>query len=352
MSAPTLPKGYEGRVIQDIRSVDDEFLELLHAFKVKVKSESRPGEPAAPLSELTNDIRRMPSELENSTYAVIDAPTGALIGYGSGNVERTGDNEHLFWLDLDVLVQHRRRGIGRWLLHQLATAAHAAGAELLSSATTSVVEAGEKFATSMEADSKQVNRESELDLTALDWGMVEQWVREGPSRAPGYALELYEGNYPETHYDDVIAWWDIMNTAPKDDLSWNDDHLTRERLAEWEAQFALSGVDRWEYIARHVASAQCVGVTNAWLTDWNPAVINQGDTGVHPDHRGHALGKWLKATMLQKIRAERPQARVVRTDNAFSNDAMLGINNALGFRESRAITMWELRVDKALKLLA
>ena len=352
MAAPQLPDGYDGRQIEQIRDVDGEFLASLHAFAVKVKAESRPGEPAAPLSELTNDIRKMPPEFENSTYAVTDSSTGELVGYGSGGVERTGDNEHLFWLDLDVLPQHRRLGIGRWLIHQMATAAHAAGAEILSAASTSVVPAGEEFARSVEAESKQVNRESELDLTALDWSMVDRWVEEGPTRAPGYALELYEGLYPESHYDDVIAWTDIMNTAPKDALSWNDDHLTKERLAGWEAQFASSAVDRWEYIARHVESAQCVGVTNVWLTEWNPAVINQGDTGVHPDHRGRALGKWLKATMLHQIRTERPQARVIRTDNAYSNDAMLGINNALGFRESRAITMWELPVEKALKLLS
>ena len=351
MAAPVLPSGYEGRGIPEIRRVDDEFVTRLHAFKSVTNKELRPDEPVPPLSELNVWIRKLPSEFENTSVVVTETSTGTIAGHASGNIERTGVNDHLMWFELEVLPTHRRKGLGRWLLSQLARAAQEAGAELLSATSRSPVPAGENFARTFEAEPKQVNRESELDLTKLDPDLVDRWVEEGPRRAPGYDLELYEGLYPESHYDDVLAWYEIMNTAPKDDLNRNDDHMTRERLVEWEALLEASSEDRWEYIARHRDSGQCVGVTNVWLTDWNPIVIHQGDTGVHPDHRGHALGKWLKAAMLQKIRAERPQARVVRTDNAFSNDPMLGINNALGFRESRADTVWELPVEKALKLL-
>ena len=351
MSTQQLPEGYEARFIEDIRGVEDSYLEALHAFGVELKAESRPGEPAAPLDELTISIRKMPSEIEPWNYAITESATGKLVAQASCGVERTGDNEHLFWTEIEVLAGHRRKGIGRWLLAQAVPAAEAARTEILSGWTTSGIPAGHKFAEWTEAEARQVNRESELDLTKVDWDMVDRWVAEGPDRAPGYVLELVEGVYPESHYDDVIAWWDIMNTAPRDDLDWNDDHLTKERLAEWEAKFAASSTDRWELVARHVESGACVGVSNVWFSPWNPAVINQGDTGVHPEHRGHALGKWLKAAMLQKIRAERPEARVVRTDNAYSNDAMLGINNALGFHESRSQTIWQLPLERARKLL-
>ena len=345
-----LAPGYEGSLVPEIRAVENEFLVALQAFQVAIKAEARPGEPTPPLHELTTDIRLMPSEQENTTCVVRGSSTGEIVGRGWGFIERTGENDHLFWAEIDVLPPHRRNGIGSWLLQQLAESADAAGAEILSADTISTIPAGEQFARKFDAEPKQVNRESELDLATLDWTMVDRWVEEGPSRAPGYVLELIEGVYPESHYDDVIAWWEIMNTAPKDDMSWNDDHLTHERLAEWEAQFSASSTQRWEYIARHAESGACAGVTNVRFADWNPAVVHQGDTGVHPDHRGRALGKWLKAAMLQKIRVERPQAHVVRTDNAFSNDPMLGINNALGFRESRAYTVWEVPVKKVLDL--
>lgn len=351
MSTQHLPEGYQSRLIEDIRKVEDNYLVALHAFAAELKAESRPGEPATPLEELTIGIRKLPSEIEPWTCAITETSSGQLVAQASCGVERTGDNEHLFWTEIEVLPDHRRKGIGRWLLAQATAAAEAAGTEILTGWSTSAVPAAGKFAGWVEAEARQVNRESELDLTKVDWDMVDRWVAEGPRRAPGYGLELTEGVYPESHYDDVIAWWDIMNTAPRDELDWNDDHLTKERLAEWEAKFAASSTDRWELIARHLDSGACVGVTNAWFSPWKPEIINQGDTGVHPDHRGHALGKWLKAAMLQKIRDERPQAKIVRTGNAYSNDAMLGINNALGFYESRADTVWQLPVEKARKLL-
>jgi mycothiol synthase len=64
----------------------------------------------------------------------------------------------------------------------------------------------------------------------------------------------------------------------------------------------------------------------AGLTDvyWNPAhpeTVFQGNTGVLAAHRGKALGKWMKAVMLERILAERPDANDVRTSNADSNDA-------------------------------
>lgn len=352
MTKPSLPEGYTARRIEDIRNAPEAFLSDVHALKATLKAEGRPGEPPEPLDDVINGIRKLPSQMEDWTYEVRERSGGELVGLARGGVERTGDNEHLFWFEPDVVSNHRRRGIGTWLLSQAAEAAMSAGADILTGWTTSRVIAGEEFARAIEAEARQVHRESELDLTTIDWEMVDRWVHEGPSRAPGYSLELYEGVYPESHYEDVLAWWEIMNTAPRDNLDWNDDHLTVERLAEWEAQFAASSGSRWEYIARHAESRACVGVTNVWFADWNPGVIHQGDTGVHPDHRGRALGKWLKATMLQKIRTERPLARLVRTGNAYSNDAMLGINNALGFKESCADTAWQLPVERALKLLS
>jgi hypothetical protein len=77
----------------------------------------------------------------------------------------------------------------------------------------------------------------------------------------------------------------------------------------------------------------------------------QGNTGVRPEHRGHALGKWLKATMLQRIFDERPQAEEIRTGNADSNDAMLGINRALGFKPHRAHTTWQVTTAQVRKYL-
>ena len=61
-----------------------------------------------------------------------------------------------------------------------------------------------------------------------------------------------------------------------------------------------------------------------------------------PKFRGHGLGKWLKAAMLLKVLAERPDVTLVRTGNADMNVPMLKINHALGFKPYIAHTVWQL----------
>ncbi len=58
-----------------------------------------------------------------------------------------------------------------------------------------------------------------------------------------------------------------------------------------------------------------------------PPRAYQDDTAVVPDHRGSGLGLWVKADMLRRLRAERPEFTEVITGNAASNAHMLRIND-------------------------
>lgn len=70
-----------------------------------------------------------------------------------------------------------------------------------------------------------------------------------------------------------------------------------------------------------------------------------GSTGVRPEHRGHALGKWLKAAMTLRVLEERPHVTDIRTSNADSNEAMVGINCAMGYRPLLGTATWELLIS-------
>jgi hypothetical protein len=45
--------------------------------------------------------------------------------------------------------------------------------------------------------------------------------------------------------------------------------------------------------------------------------------------------------VLLRLRSQRPDVTRVRTGNAFSNDAMLAINTALGFEITEVRTEWQ-----------
>jgi GNAT superfamily N-acetyltransferase len=183
-------------------------------------------------------------------------------------------------------------------------------------------------------------------LADIDRAMVRSWVVDGPVRAPDYSLVAVDNRYPDDLIDQVAEMYNVMNTAPRDDLDMEDLQHTPEQLRQWESAGEAAGTTRWSLFARHDESARLAGFTEVY---WNPAEPNtvyQGNTGVHPDHRGYAIGKWIKAVMIERIFDERRDVEDVRTGNADSNDAMLGINHALGFKPYIAHTQWQVPVER------
>jgi hypothetical protein len=68
---------------------------------------------------------------------------------------------------------------------------------------------------------------------------------------------------------------------------------------------------------------------------WRPGkpwLVEQGDTAVHADHRGHRIGWWLKAVNALRVLDEKPNVRFIETWNDGGNRWMLDINDAMGFR--------------------
>jgi hypothetical protein len=56
----------------------------------------------------------------------------------------------------------------------------------------------------------------------------------------------------------------------------------------------------------------------------------------------------VKAVNALRLLDERPDVAFVMTENAGSNDAMLSINHAMGFRSAGHVEEWQLVVDDAL----
>jgi hypothetical protein len=120
--------------------------------------------------------------------------------------------------------------------------------------------------------------------------------------------------------------------------------MTADYVREWERFVVARGGALWTV----VACAPDGGFAGFHNVNWKasrPAVIEVEDTGVRREHRGHALGKWLKAQMTLRILDERPTVTDIRTGNADSNTAMLAINVALGYRPLMRTTTWELAVE-------
>jgi GNAT superfamily N-acetyltransferase len=182
---------------------------------------------------------------------------------------------------------------------------------------------------------------SRLNLADLDWGMVDEWVKRAPERASDYELIFLPPPISEEYLQAYCDVRYVMNSAPLEDYERDPEVTTPENWRALEDFDRNRQTDFLVYAAVHKPTEAFVGLTEAIYQRLNPAQAWQADTGVDANHREKGLGRWLKAAMLMKIRADYPQIERIDTDNAGSNEPMLNINIALGFKPILMNHIWQ-----------
>jgi mycothiol synthase len=324
-----------------IREQPDELLRELYHARDALHQEWAPGDPRRSLDDEIAEIRHMPPP-EGGVMLVARDAAGSVAGFSSCGWEQLTGWDHVLWVGVAVLPGRRRQGLGRLLLDRSAGVAERQGLRLVIGRTRENVPAGAEFCRQFGADPAQVGRENRLDLRTVDRALVDRWIAEGPVRAPGYRLQFVDGRTPPELAGRVADVMNVMNTAPRDDLDVDDMVVTAELVSQYEDAAAAAGHGHWAYYAVDGATGRFVGVTDISIRPGTPDRVHVGDTAVDPAHRGKGLGKWLKAAITKKIIDELPEVRWVITWNAGSNDAMLAINNQLGFRPAAVTTTWQL----------
>lgn len=333
--------------VRDPALDSDEQIATRVAFGNEISAEIFPHDPPTLVETAIAAERARPARLRRWSFQAHD-DAGRLIGGAGTSIDpEHDDNPDMLQVNVHVAADCRRQGIGTALLAELVALAQSLGRRRLLVSTYEAIPAGEAMATSVGAQAKLREHINHLPIAAVDRQLMECWVAEGPQRAPGYELISFDGAAPDEHIEGVVSQVLVLNTAPRDDLEMNDFTLTADMVREHDAQALAAGNEQWALLARHVESGEYAGMHDmTWHPD-NPEVCWVGLTGVDPAHRGHALGKWLKAAMTLRVLDERPQVTDIRTGNADSNDAMLGINRQMGYRPLVAATAWELPVDVA-----
>jgi mycothiol synthase len=316
----------------------DPELAAMHLVESEIESERRPGAAPQPLESYVAFARNLPSQFGDHTW-LAETDDGTPVGCAACWSDAAGDPRVM---ECYVYIrQHwRAQGVGRRLAKAILDEAEREGRSSLVWATFEAVAAGEVFSRRVGGTVARVNRTSELRLDALDWDAVQSWIHEGPRRAAGYRLDFWEGPFRADMAEDAATFHHIMQTAPRDDLDVGDIVLDSRHVAELDRALVEAGRQRWTIFVRD-ADGCCVGGTELTSEPWDPGVALQQNTAIHTAHRGLGLAKWAKASMLARVRDHRPTVDRIRTGNAFSNQPMLAINDALGFKVVDVRTEWQ-----------
>jgi RimJ/RimL family protein N-acetyltransferase len=223
---------------------------------------------------------------------------------------------------------------------------------LLVTDTSMRIPGGAAFVTRFGASRGLEATTRQLAIADLNRRLTAEWCARSPERDDEFELVVWKGPYPESELGAAAALYEVMNTAPRGDITVEDQRVTAEHLREMDRALAARGSHRWTLVARERASGRLVGFTDVVWSPSAPQILNQVHTGVLPAYRGRGLARWLKAGMLDRVLRERPEVRFVRTSNADSNASMVRINEALGFRPYSSQTIWQAELAKIETYLA
>lgn len=246
--------------------------------------------------------------------------------------------EHLAELELHVHPVERRHGIGSRLLDRAVAAAREDGRR----SVLAQVEAGSPGARFLPARGFRkvlTLTFARLPLAAADSTALRKII-DRPH--PGYRLTSWYGIVPDDLAQTFAASRRAMADMPMDDT----DHGTVTWDVERVRAAARVVEERGELLHTVVAVDESDGSV-AGFTELVVSGDGEGDgqhygTGVLPEHRGHGLGRWMKAESIRQARERHPGLHGLLTDTADNNHRMRNINDALGYEPTHKALTYQL----------
>lgn len=314
--------------------------------------EAIPADGPVPDDELWHEVHNIGAGHPKYFWGVWDDNRTELLGVMCVSWEDYEDNREAAWIELDVMAPYRRQKLGATLAQVGIEFAQEQGRPLVGLDACNHVPASWEFLKAIGAEHKLTGRMSFLRFADVDRALLESWVARAAERASDYELLRWDGPCPDEFVEAFVAEQNVMNTAPIDALEYEDEVFTVTRLRDREKMQAFRRITPITLVARHKPSGEIVAHSDVWLPQRWPTKAYQNDTGVNPAHRERGLGRWLKAQMILNLLAEQPQLDNISTWNAGSNDAMLGINYAMGFKTETEFGEHQVRAAVALDKLA
>jgi GNAT superfamily N-acetyltransferase len=317
--------------VQQLHDISDGDVAAWHDVLAASVARDLPGEPVPTLDHVHGDLTTSGLDSRHLLWAA--RTDGRLTGVARLRLFDGPGRDHLGQFTIDVHPDHRRRGVGSRLLETVARAARRERRRSI------VVEASSDTPGVAFLEARGFTCVLSLSLLLLDVHGVSGVEEIVHAEHPGYRLTRWLGVAPHELAETFATAKSAMGDMPAGDMdtttTWDADRVRdMAEVVEKRGDTLLTvGALHGDTIAGFTELVIPVG-------DGTRAI--QSDTAVVPEHRGHGLGLWVKAAMLDWLRAEWPAVEEIETDNAEDNEHMLAVNERLGFRPLRKTRQYQL----------
>lgn len=333
----------------DAQRASEDELRAAYAFNAAIERETDPDTPLEPYEMWHKNILEVSPFFESKRWVVRE--NEQFLAAGWLGLNRSDDNKHLARFNIEVRQDKRRSGLGRDILRRIIDGAEADGRTTLAAGAPKD-SPGEQFLGACAMEHKLLDRRSRLVVSQVDLALVDSWIVDAKAKAADYSLVLFDGPIPDEMVQPLIDLDETMNDAPRDDLDMEDWHQTPDEFRDTERRMHERGTKFLWLVAQHDQTGELAGYT---FLDWNPLLpqlVWQGGTAVRREHRGRALGRWLKAANFNLLRERNPQAEFIDTWNAGTNKWMLAINDDMGYRPYIWYSARDAKIDEIKKAIA
>ncbi|MCS7480256.1 GNAT family N-acetyltransferase [Umezawaea endophytica] len=239
------------------------------------------------------------------------------------------DNEHVAIVLLTVHPKVRGQGIGTTVLRALVPELTARGRTVVEGIQVGRV--GETWANALGFRTVNTTILQHLRFADADRSLWDVPVPEG------YRVERWIGAAPNAIVASYAEAKNAIADSPRGEAELKERRWTVDLVREDEAVVAARGIEQRVVVAVHEATDEVVGMTEVWLQPLRKPWAYQRETTVIAAHRGHGLGRVVKAHMLRGLAGDRPDLVLSVTGTNADNVHMAAVNHALGFATVRSM---------------
>ncbi|MFI1379568.1 GNAT family N-acetyltransferase [Embleya sp. NPDC020886] len=247
--------------------------------------------------------------------------------------------DHLAELDLQVHPAERRNRTGTRLLEEAVAAARGDGRRCV----IAQAEAGSPGAEFLPA--RGFRKVLTLTFTRLLLADADlpALTRVTEQPCPGYRLVSWDGTVPDHLADTFVASRHAMDDMPMGSTDFGTVTWDLERVRAAAATVEKRGSALHTVAAIDTSDGSIAGFTELVIPGDGKGDGQHYGTGVLPRHRGHGLGRLMKAASILRAIERYPDLGGLLTDTADNNPHMRHINDALGYAPTH--TTFEYQLD-------